>query len=757
MSLSTSKDQNPNNDDQLTFKVGGMDCASCAATIETALKTLPGVSGIKVSVAREMMWLSLDEQQTSVGKIEDVVRKLGYKPAFVPQAGDTQADDDHHEHGPGCVHDHHDHSGPDHAHDHKNEKSAALGHSHGAEESGVWWKGEKARNTLIAAILIAGAFVIELAFPAWGAYAFVIATLVALAPIANHAIKAARFGAFFTIEMLMTIAAIGAVIIGEAEEAAIVVLLFSIGEVLEGFAAARARSGIKALGSLIPKTAMIEENGTLRQVAADSLRIGQIVVARPGDRIPADGEVQEGNSSVDESPMTGESIPVAKEKGSRVFAGSINHDGSLRIRVDRSPQDNTIARIITLVEEAQDSRAPTERFIVTFSRYYMPVIVGIAVLTAIVPPLVGLGTWETWIYRALALLLIGCPCALVISVPAAIASSLSAAARHGMLVKGGAVIEALARAQVVAFDKTGTLTLGHPVVTDVFAANGDDIRLIAQASTIEHESSHPLATAIVEYAVAKGIKPLPGTDIKAIAGRGMQGNIGGIQVVIGAPRFAGDVGTVPQELADRIAALETEGKTVAVVMAEGTAQGIIAMRDEPRKDAAEGIKALKDMGISSLMLSGDNARTAGAIGKQLGLDVRAEMLPENKVEVVRELSATKTVVMVGDGINDAPALAAASVGVAIGSGTDVAMEAADAALMRNNVGDAARMIGLSRATMRNIRQNVTIALGLKAVFLVTTVTGVSGLWLAVFADTGATVLVTANAMRLLGYFRKSEG
>ncbi|MES5048613.1 heavy metal translocating P-type ATPase [Rhizobium nepotum] len=780
----------------LTFSVGGMDCGSCAAKIETALSRLPGVADVKVSVARERLNLSLAESKTPVAKIEDTLRKLGFKPALLPQekAARGKVEDDH-DHGSCGGHDHdhdhsghdhsgHDHSGHDHAghdhsdheHDHANcgghdhdhakhshdhtqtapvAQSTELGHAHGADEKGAWWRTAKARNTFTGTILVAVAYAAELSFPSWGSYAFIVATLVTLFPIARNAFNAARFGAIFTIEMLMTIAALGAIFIGEAEEAAIVVLLFSVGELLEGFAAARARSGIKALGSLLPKTALVEENGALRQIAADQVRIGQVVVARPGDRIAADGVVMEGASSVDESPMTGESIPVAKDKGARVFAGSINHDGSLRIRVDRAPEDNTIARIITLVEEAQDARAPTERFIQNFSRYYMPLIVAISALTIVVPPLVGLGDWDTWIYRGLALLLIGCPCALVISVPAAIASSLSAAARHGMLVKGGAVIEMLARTETVAFDKTGTLTLGEPVVTDVVALDGNEAGLIAQAATIENESSHPLARAIVNHANKAGVKPLSGSEIKAISGRGMQGIVGGKRLFIGAPRFATEVGTLSTELAERISALESEGKTVAVVMAEGAASGLFAMRDEPRKDAAEGIKALKDMGISSLMLSGDNARTAKAIGAKLGLEARGELLPQNKVEEIRKLAQKKTVVMVGDGINDAPALAAASVGVAIGSGTDVAMEAADAALMRNNVGDAARLIGLSRATMANIRQNVTIALGLKAVFLVTTVTGLSGLWLAVFADTGATVLVTANAMRLLGYFKKS--
>jgi Cd2+/Zn2+-exporting ATPase len=444
-------------------------------------------------------------------------------------------------------------------------------------------------------------------------------------------------------------------------------------------------------------------------------------------------------------------VPVAKQEGSAVYAGSINHDASLRIKVERAPSDNTIARIIALVEDAQEARAPTERFIDRFSRVYMPAIVALSALVAIVPPLAGFGAWDEWIYRGLALLLIGCPCALVISVPAAIASGLSAGARHGMLIKGGSVVETLAGTKTIAFDKTGTLTVGRPKVTDVVAADGDAARLIAVAAAIERESSHPLATAIVEHAKETGAPFIAGDDIRAIAGRGMEGRAGGQAIFLGAPRFAGEAGHVSPELAGAATALESDGKTVAVVVADGVAAGLVAMRDEPRPDAAEGIAELARLGVDSVMLTGDNARTGNAIGRKLGMQVRAELLPQDKVEEICKLATDGTVAMVGDGINDAPALAAASVGVAIGSGTDVAMETADAALMGSRIHDVAGMIRLSRATMRNIHQNVAIALGLKAVFLVTTVTGLSGLWMAVLADTGATVLVTMNAMRLLAF------
>jgi Cd2+/Zn2+-exporting ATPase len=705
--------------DHLVWKVEGMDCASCAATIRTALERVPGVSDIRVSVTNETLTLALNERLTPAGTVESRVALLGYKPSRIVQGTAT-----------------------------------AL--STPAASPRRWWQTPKAKIAVIAGALLGASYVASLVRPELAYWAFLLATIVAAAPIARRAIMAALAGAPFTIEMLLTIAAGGAIIIGAVEEAAVVVFLFAVGEVLEGFAASKARAGIKALGALVPKTAYIEDNGTVREVPADTLRIGQIVVARTGDRIPADGEVVEGMSSVDESPITGESVPRLKEPGAVVFAGSINHEATLRICVNRTAQDNTISRIITLVEDAQESKAPTERFIDRFSRIYMPLIVGIAILVAIVPPLAAGAEWGTWIYRALALLLIGCPCALVISVPAAIASSLSSAAKHGLLVKGGAVIEALAGAQTVAFDKTGTLTRGEPIVTDIFAHDGNIARFLSTVSALEQEASHPLAKAIVDRAAADAIAPGNATGVKSIAGKGVEGQVGDQKLFIGAPRFAREAGTIDESLARQIHALEAEGKTVVVAVANGDAIGLVALRDEPRSDARAGVAALKAAGIDTVMLTGDNNATAAAITRELGVKARAEMMPEDKVLTIRELAEQRKVVMVGDGINDAPALAAANVGVAMGSGTDVALEAADAALLRNRVQDIATLIGLSRATMRNIRQNVTIALGLKVAFLVTTVLGVTGLWIAVFADTGATVLVTLNAMRLLGYLKKEK-
>ncbi|MGA0542208.1 heavy metal translocating P-type ATPase [Neotabrizicola sp. VNH66] len=712
------------------YRVEGMDCASCAATITTAIGKMPGVSDVNVSVAREMMTLRLDQTATPRPQLEATIRKLGFRPKLEETAAAPPT--------PAAV------------------QPAAAPTEAAPDKAASIWQQPKMRHAMLGAVLVAVSFVAGQILPEAGRYAFMATTLIMLAPIARKAFVALRFGAPFTIQMLLTLAAIGALFIDEGEEAAIVVLFFSIGEVLEGLAAARARSGIKALGSLVPRVATIEEAGTLREVPAASLQIGQVVLCRPGERIPADGVVLSGTSSVDESPMTGESVPVVKEPDARVFAGSINHEAPLRVRVDREARDNTIARIIALVEEAQDAKAPTERFIDAFSKVYMPLIVVIAALVAVVPPLAGLGDWGTWVYRGLALLLIGCPCALVISVPAAIAASLANGTRRGMLIKGGVVIESLAKAQVVAFDKTGTLTQGKPQVTEVVTGQGTLADLLSTAVAIERESSHPLAEAICRHAESLGIAPKSAEGVRNIAGRGMEGRVGGRAVFIGAPRFAATYGTLPPDQAQAAQRLEAEGKTLAVVMADGQALGLIAMRDEPRADAIEGVAALKRLGIESVMLTGDNRATAEAIAGKLGVVAHAELLPEDKVERVRQISTTRTVVMVGDGVNDAPALAMAHVGLAIGSGTDVAMEAADAALMRNRITDIGGMVRLSRETMRNIRQNVLIALGLKVVFLVTTVTGISGLWIAVFADTGATVLVTLNAMRLLRFGRNRD-
>ena len=586
--------------------------------------------------------------------------------------------------------------------------------------------------------------------PAYDTYIFTAAMLIGLIPIGRRAIMAAFAGTPFSIEMLMTIAAAGAVIIDASEEAAAVVFLFLVGELLEGVAAGKARESIKSLTALVPKTALLEENGQTREVPAERLAVGSIILVRPGDRISADGVITGGESSIDEAPVTGESTPVAKSEGDTVFAGTINGAAALRVRVTAAAEDNTIARVVRLVEEAQEKKAPTERFIDRFSRYYTPGVVVVAALVAILPPLVAGASWSEWVYKGLAILLIGCPCALVISTPAAIAASLSSGARRGLLLKGGAVLETLGKLTAVALDKTGTLTSGKPQVTDVVAFGHKAEEVLRLAAAIETGSSHPLARAILAKAEEDEVDIPAANGAKAIGGKGVTAIVENREIFLGSPKAAAELVPLPMAHSRRIASLNDEGKTVSILVVDGVLAGAIAMRDEPRPDAKAGLKALADAGVKTIMLTGDNARTATAIGKDLGIEVRAELMPEDKQRIVGELKREGFVVgKVGDGINDAPALAAADIGIAMGGGTDVALETADAAILHGRVGDIAGMIELSKQTMRNIHQNIAIALGLKAVFLITTIIGVTGLWPAILADTGATVLVTINALRLL--------
>jgi Cd2+/Zn2+-exporting ATPase len=749
------------------WTVTGMDCGSCATKIKDAVARLPGVSGVEVGIMTERLRLTLDEAQTGRDKIEKTVRALGYQIA--PRAAGAKKDfvlpGAHDGHG----HDDAAHEGHDHAeHDHGPKATAAKrddsghgspGHVHDdpADRGKRWYQTAKGKLVIFTALLLGAAWVIEYLAPEIGKWAFVAACLIGVAPVAQRAFAALRMGQPFTIESLMTIAAIGALFINAAEEAALVVFLFAVGEVLEGVSAGKARDGIRALANLVPKTAQLVTGDTTREVPAASLTIGQTVLVRPGDRIPADGEITEGTSGVDESPVTGESVPKTRGPGDAVFAGAINTEAALRVKVTKGAEDNTIARIIRLVEEAEEARAPTERFIDRFSRWYMPAIVAVAALVVVVPPLAFGQPWDTWVYRGLALLLIGCPCALVISVPASIASAMSTGARRGLLMKGGAVIEAAAKVDVVTFDKTGTLTHGRPQVTDVvpFGAT-TEAELLAVAAGVETGSSHPLAIAVLNKAKDAGVSALPSQDAKALMGKGVVATVGGAVAYVSSPRYAIENGGLDGIGLRQATIFEEDGKTTVAVFREKTPLGLIAMRDEPRADAKDAVRQLTAMGVTSVILTGDNPRTAAAIAGSLGLKFEADMMPEDKLAYICEIGSKGGVMMIGDGINDAPALKQASVGVAMGSGTDVALETADAAILRDRVTDIPATIRLSRAAMANIRQNVTIALGLKAVFLVTSVFGLTGLWIAILADTGATVLVTLNALRLLRFNPERE-
>ena len=712
--------------------VQGMDCAGCAMKIENALRRLPGVAQVDVSVPRGTVTVRHDRPNTE--EMKGQIAGLGYAVTRLDEAQSRHAGHGHFDKG----------SAP--------EANAGQFHAHDVGLKGRrWWETSKADLTIASGTALALAFVLGRGIPAIEQWAFLLAMTVGLIPIARRAISAALAGTPFSIEMLMTIAAVGAIFIGAAEEAATVVFLFLIGELLEGVAASRARASIQDLTKLVPKTARLEDNdGQVQEVEADTLIVGATIQVRPGDRIPADGVIVSGESLIDEAPVTGESTPVRKGHDENLFAGTVNGDGLLRVRVTAAAADNTIARVLKLVEEAQESKAPTERFIDRFSRYYTPGVVVVATLVAIIPPLLYGASWNGWIYKSLAILLIGCPCALVISTPAAIAASLSAGARRGLLMKGGAVLEQIGKINIACFDKTGTLTAGKPQVTDIIGFERSEGEVLRFAAALESGSSHPLATAILSRAAAQQVRVPPTSNATAIGGKGIQATVEGIKVFLGSPKAAAEFASVTADRTDQISALNDEGKTVALLVMDDRVVGAIAMRDEPRPDAKKGLELLLDAGIRTVMLTGDNRRTGDAIGKQLGIDVEAELLPQDKQRIVGQFQkAGWSVAKVGDGINDAPALAAADVGIAMGGGTDVALETADASVLHGRVSDVAAMVDLSKRTMINIRQNITVALGLKAVFLFTTVVGFTGLWPAILADTGATVLVTLNALRLL--------
>ncbi|EGX8050534.1 Zn(II)/Cd(II)/Pb(II) translocating P-type ATPase ZntA [Salmonella enterica subsp. enterica serovar Infantis] len=679
-----------------TWKISGMDCAACARKVENAVRQIRGVNQAQVLFATEKLVVDADTDLRA--QIERAVQKAGY----------TLRSEDSRDAAP---------------------------------ESRL--KENLPLITLI--IMMAISWGLEQFNHPFGQLAFIVTTLVGLYPIARQALRLMKSGSWFAIETLMSVAAIGALFIGATAEAAMVLLLFLIGERLEGWAASRARKGVSALMALKPETATRLRDGVREEVAINTLRPGDIIEVAAGGRLPADGKLVSGFASFDESALTGESIPVERATGDKVPAGATSVDRLVTLEVLSEPGASAIDRILTLIEEAEERRAPIERFIDRFSRIYTPVIMVIALLVTLIPPLMFDGGWQEWIYKGLTLLLIGCPCALVISTPAAITSGLAAAARRGALIKGGAALEQLGRITQVAFDKTGTLTIGKPRVTAIHPASGiSEAELLALAAAVEQGATHPLAQAIVREAQTRYLAIPTAESQRTLAGTGIEAQVNGERILICA------AGKQPAAtFAGQISELENAGQTVVLVLRNETVVGVLALQDTLRDDARDAIRELHQLGVNGVILTGDNPRAAAAIAGELDLAFKAGLLPEDKVRAVTALNQQAPLAMVGDGINDAPAMKAASIGIAMGSGTDVALETADAALTHNRLRGLAQMITLARATHANIRQNITIALGLKAIFLVTTLLGFTGLWLAILADTGATVLVTANALRLL--------
>lgn len=571
---------------------------------------------------------------------------------------------------------------------------------------------------------------------------------------ARAALPAGLRGKFDT-DLLMLAAAAGAAALGKWPEGAFLLFLFSLGHAGEHYALGRARNAIGALGKLMPRTAQLKRDERIEEVPVEALAVGDIVVVRPGDRIPCDGNVIAGESSVDQSAITGESVPVNRKPGDDVFAGTINQENALDVRVSQLARDNTLSRVMRLVAEAQEQQSPTQRFAEKFTRRFVPAVLTVTVLVIVVPPLLLDWTWADSFYRGMLLLVAASPCALAIGTPAAVLAGIAQAARHGVLIKGGVHLENLGRLKTIAFDKTGTLTTGRFAVTDVVSLDGvkaDDI--LRTAAALEEQSNHPLAAAIVAEANRRNLVIPRASAVENLAGRGMRARVEDAPVTIGAWRAFSDDGE-KHPIRERVSKLEESGQTVVIVQEAGEFVGLIGLADQPRERTKDVMQRLHDRGISRrIMLTGDNTSVARSVAARLGIDeFHAELLPEKKLTVIRELQDRHgPIAMVGDGVNDAPALAAATVGIAMGGGgTAVALETADVALMGDDLSKLSFAVGLSRASQRIIQQNLAIALGVIGVLLLAAFAGAIPLSVAVALHEGSTVVVALNALRLLGW------
>lgn len=708
----------------LRFRIEGLDCADCVKGVEGLVESVPGVVEATINFAAATMDVRVAGTEDVVGQITGIVARAGYTARL--------------------------------------ETGVVAQRPPRRDFWTYLFRQRRGQRTLAAGVAaLAGAILSAAGPPPWvGILFFALAIAVGGYDVARSAVASLRTTLVIDMNLLVTVAVIGAAAIGEWAEAAVVVVLFSLGNTLEAYTLDRARDAVRALFELAPQEAILIHGDHEERVRVEALNVGDRVRVRPGERIPADGEVLEGTSAVDESPITGEAIPVDKGPGERVYAGTVSGYGALVVRVTQPPSDSTLARIVRLVEQAQAQRAPSQRFVDRFARIYTPAVIAIAVAIAIFPPLLTGAPASAWILRALTLLIIACPCALVISTPVAIVSALGRAAREGVLIKGGAYLEAAGELGAVAFDKTRTLTEGRPVVTDILAFDGaESDEVLGLAAALERNSEHPLAQAVVREARHRGLLPAPASDFRALPGRGARGVVQGSTLTIGNRSLLEECLEIPPEVEAQLLALERQGRTVFLLgrCDRGNGQvpqaliGAVAVADRVRPESQETVRRLREAGIRHVvMLTGDNAETAGAIAADVGIDeVRANLLPEDKVAAIEDLlDEYGTVAMVGDGVNDAPALARATVGIAMGAaGSDAALETADIALMGDDLSKVPDTLGLSRRTLGIIRQNIGLSLAVKFAFVALAVLGVATLWMAVFADVGTSLLVTLNGMR----------
>jgi Cd2+/Zn2+-exporting ATPase len=692
-----------------TFKVEGMDCHEEVAILERRLKRLSGLEALDADVIGQRLRIKYDAAKLSTGSIAEAVAQTGMRAWL------------------------------------EHEEPAPVAASAGSRLQLLVWSGVAFALGVVASFLQTPASLIWLPFT----------ISIALGGVftARRALTSIRSGRL-DINVLMVIAVAGAMALGEWTEAASVVFLFALAQLLEARAMDRARGAIRALMDLAPADAIVRRDGRQQRMPVDDVRVGDTILVGPGEKLPLDGRVLAGDSYVNQAPVTGESLPVEKTAGDEVFAGTINGRGALDVLVTRLRRDSTLARIIHLVERAQAQRAPSQAFVDRFARVYTPVVLALAVVVALAPPLFLAASWSTWFYRSLVLLVISCPCALVISTPVSIVSALAAAARKGVLIKGGAHLEKMASIRCIAFDKTGTLTHGRLRVIGVQPMVGvDPLEVVRLAASLETRSEHPIGRAIVDYATESGIRPVTVDAFQALPGRGAEARVAGHALVVGSHRLFEERGLCSPAMEASLDAFTERGCGSVMVAGAGTAIGVIGVADEPRESARDAVDLLRHQGIEhAILLTGDQESAAKTLAESLDLDgYRAALLPEDKVTAVEELRRRYgALAMIGDGVNDAPALAAADVGVAMGvAGTDAALETADVALMADELLKIPYALRLSRATMRNIRANIAFSILLKGAFLILAVAGAATLWMAVAADMGASLIVIANALRLL--------
>ncbi len=693
-----------------TFKIEGMDCREEVALIERRFKNLPGLEAFSADLMGQRLHVKYDAAKLSASAIAGAVADAGMRAWL------------------------------------EHEEPVAAGDAAARRRTVLVWTSGIALAAGLAMPLLHAGLLAERAVLA-------VAIVTGAALTIRKAVAALRMR-LLDINVLMLVAAVGAVALGQWSEAASVVFLFALAQTLEVRTLERARTAVRALLDLAPAEATVRDAHGDRRLAVDSVVPGMVLVVRPGEKIPLDGVVLAGTSAVNQAPVTGESLPIEKAAGDAVFAGTINGRGALDVKVTHLRRDSTLARIIHLVEQAQAQRAPAQTFVERFARVYTPAVLGLAVFVAFVPPIAFGGSWHTWIYRALVLLVVSCPCALVISTPVSVVAALAGAARKGVLIKGGANLERAGRVRCVAFDKTGTLTRGAPQVVEVTPLGASSREaVVALAASVEHRSHHPIARAIIDYAADRRIAVAPGQDVRSLDGIGAQGDVSGAEVVLGNHRLFEERRLCTPEVHDRLERVSARGRTPVLVASAGTAVGIIEVADSAREGGREALQMLRDHGVEHIaMLTGDNRRTAEMIAAELGVDeVRADLLPDDKVKAVDDLRVRfGSVAMVGDGVNDAPALATADVGIAMGAaGSDAALETADVALMADELLKIPYALRLSRATLRNIQANLAISIVLKLAFVGLAAAGLATLWMAIVADTGASIIVIANALRLL--------